>query len=105
LPARAVKSAIHIPAAGVLAVVRAGFVSIHFAVIKDGGIMLMSVAMKLWRIESAMRMGPPESGTIAKCRKTKITVIALKRPFEKTAVSVCFMRNVLWLRDMMKISG
>jgi hypothetical protein len=65
----------------------------------DGGSMLMSVAMKVWRIESAIRLGLPESGTIAMCRKTRNTARALKIPFRKTTVSACFIRNVLWLRD------
>jgi hypothetical protein len=96
--ARAVESArVRILAVDVLAVVRPGLVSIHLEVIIDGGSMLMSVAMKVWRMESAMRLGLPESGTIAMCRKTKNTAITLKRPFKITAVSVCFMRNLPWL--------
>jgi hypothetical protein len=103
--ARAVESArIRILAVDVLALVRSGLESIHFAVKMDGGSMLMRVAMKVWRIESAMRPGLPDSGTSAMCRKTKNTASALKIPFRKTAVSVCFTRNVLWLRGMMKIS-
>jgi len=66
--------------------------------------MLISVAMKVWRIESAMRLGLSESWTIAMCRKVKNTAIALKRPFRKAAMSVCFMRNALWLRHIMNIS-
>jgi hypothetical protein len=104
--ARAVESArIKIMSVDVLAVVRSGLMSIHLAVIIDGGSMLMRVAMNVWRIESAMRLGLPESGTIAMCRKTRKNASALKIPFKRTAVSVCFRRNVPWLRDMMKISG
>jgi hypothetical protein len=51
----------------------------------DGGSMLISVAMNVWRIESAMRLGLPETWTIAMCRKVSNTVIALKRPFRKAA--------------------
>ena len=71
-----------------------GLVSAHFAVIMDGGSMLVSVAMKVWRIKSVMRPGLPESGMIARCRKTRNTAITLKRPFRKTSVSVCFTRNL-----------
>jgi len=60
----------------------------------DGGSMLVSVAMKVWRIKSVMRPGLPESGMIARCRKTRNTAITLKRPFRKTSVSVCFTRNL-----------
>jgi hypothetical protein len=103
--ARAVEIArIRIRAVDVLALVRSGLVSIHLAVKIDGGSMLMRVAMKVWKIESVMRLGLPESGTIAMCRKTRNTASALKTPFRTIAVIVCFMRNVLWLRGMMKIS-
>jgi hypothetical protein len=96
--ARAVSSARDkILAVDVLAVNRSDLVSIHFAVMMDGGRMLIRVAMKVWRIESAMRLGLPESWTIAMCRKVKNTAIALKSPFRKAAMSVCFTRNALWL--------
>jgi hypothetical protein len=94
--ARAVKNArAKILAVDVLAVIRSGLVSIHLEVNMDGGSTLMSVAMKVWSIESAMRLGLPESWTIATCRKAKNTATALKIPFKKTALRVCFMRNVL----------
>jgi hypothetical protein len=86
----------------VFAVVRSGLESIHLAVSMDGGSMLMSVAMNVWKIESAMRLGLPERGTIAMCRKARNTASALKMPFNTIAVNVCFMRNVACLRDMRK---
>jgi hypothetical protein len=104
--ARAVENArIRILAVDVLAAVMSGLESIHFAVRMDGGSMLMSVAMKVWKIESVIRLGLPERGTIAMCRKARNTASALKTPFNKTAVSVCFTRNLACLRDMMKTSG
>jgi hypothetical protein len=93
-----------IVATDVLADVRSCLVSIHLAVNMDGGRMLMSVAMNVCTIESAMRLGWPESGTVAMCRKVRNTASALKIPFRKAAVSVCFTRNAEWFRDMMKIS-
>jgi hypothetical protein len=104
--ARAAETArIRILTVDVLAVVMSAVESIHLAVSMDGGRMLISVAMKVWKIESAIRLGLPESGTIARCRKVRNTAIALKRPFRQAAMSVCLRRNVLWLRDMIKISG
>jgi hypothetical protein len=104
--ARAVENArIRILAMDVLAAVMSGLESIHLAVRMDGGSMLMSVAMKVWKIESVIRLGLPERGTIAMCRKARNTARALKTPFNKTAVSVCFTRNLACLRDMMKTSG
>jgi hypothetical protein len=94
--ARAIKTArTRILATDVLADLRSGLVSIHLAVNMDGGNMLMSVVMNVWRIESPMRLGLPESWTTAICLKTRNTASALKIPFKKTAVSVCFMTNVL----------
>jgi len=96
---------IRILAVDVLALVRSGLECIHLEVKRDGGSMLVRVAMKVWKIESAIRLGLPESGTMAMCRKARNTASALKTPLSKTAVNVCFMRNALWLRDTMKISG
>ncbi len=46
--ARAVrKERIQMPAAGVLAILSSGLVSIHLDVIRDGGSVLMNVAMKV----------------------------------------------------------
>lgn len=60
--ARAITTArARILAPEVLADVRSGLVSIHLAVNTDGGNMLMSVAMNVWRIESAIRLGLPET--------------------------------------------
>ncbi len=89
----------------VLAVVRSGLVSIYFAVMRDGGSMLMGFAMEVSRIESAMRLGLPESGTIACAERSGTPRSHWKRPFRKAAMSVCLMRKVLWLRDMIEISG
>jgi hypothetical protein len=94
--ARAIKIArTRILATDVLADVRSGLVTIHLAVNMDGGNTLMSVAMNVWRIVSAIRLGLPESWTTDICRKVRNTASALNIPFRKTAASVCFMTNVL----------
>jgi hypothetical protein len=104
--ARAVQSArTRILAVDVLAVDRSGRESIHLAVRIEGGNTLMSVAMKVWKIESVIRLGLPERGTLGVCLKVRNTASALKRPFNRTAVTVCFTRNEASLRDMRKTSG
>jgi hypothetical protein len=94
--ARAIKTArTRILATDVLADVRSGLVAIHLAVNMDGGNTLISVVMNVWMIESRIRLGLPKSWTTAICRKTRNTASALNMAFRKTAVSVCFMTNIL----------